>query len=178
MSQTEISTLELPLTPAMRALLDEICPKRRRRIYATARLTIVLALVFAVATAVTDRQLFAFLAALSLVIIVGLAIVAGRPTPLETSIDRDVKKGVYFRTTGPIHVASLADGDELEAGCALTVGDRTFKIDSQIASKVELVPRGTVEYTAHARRILEIRDSYGRSIYCHPDYIPMGHALE
>ena len=155
------STVELPLTPPMRAALAEAQSKARRKVSELelgGGLFLLLAVFGGMAIEVVATALVAAAAALA-----GWAAWSG---------GRDLRRATYRRTSGPLHAESHG-----QLGTRCQVGDRVLWIDElpgAALAAISPLPWATVEYTDHQRFIFEVRDADGRPIYRAPEYAPSG----
>lgn len=104
------------------------------------------------------------------------------------AIRRDLRDGVFVRTTGRIELDSAWDGEQTTY--ALLVGERRFglacsdflylwgMLEAETAAPrydlltppANLAARATVSYLAHSGMLLEVHDGAGRLVYCAPLY--------
>jgi hypothetical protein len=165
----EFSTVELPLTPEIAAVITRQSARAKRLLYYVAGGFCVLFIGLGVVLGLTDKtpgQGKAFLMIFGLIGIASGSMIYGiwwltamRP------VRRDLCGMTYLRTTGPVEVVSLGNG------AMLRLADRAFLIDQRYgATELGALGWGRVDYSPHGHVILAAWDKDGRSVYCLPGY--------
>ena len=157
------STVERPLTPAMRAALAEARSDARRRVSAL-ELAGGLFLLLAVVGGVPIETV-------AVAIVLAVAAVAAWTS---WSGGRDLRGATYRRTSGPLTVE-----DHRQLGARCQVADRVLWIDERpgaALSAISPLSWATVEYTERQHFIFEVRDADGRTVYRAPEYAPSDQA--
>ena len=80
-------------------------------------------------------------------------------------VNRDLRRAIYLRTTGPIQVVPISGGGMLR------LADRAFLMNGRAGlSELSKLNEGRVDYSPHGHVILAAWDSQGRRVYCAPGY--------
>jgi len=161
-SPSESPTMELPVTPAVTAVIVNRAARSRRII----GIIIVSGLVFflllgegidlAVSSPGGLKALpFLTCAGLLFGLIVGWIWVF----PRELTIRKDLRDSTYLRTSGPVRVV------QVYGGWLLRLSDRSFLTEARPAKALGKLTRATVDYSRHAHMIFEIRNDSGQIVY-------------
>jgi hypothetical protein len=165
----EFSTVELPLTPEIAAVIAQQSARAKKLLYYVAGGFCVLFIVLGAVLGVTDKtpgegktflMIFGLIGIASGSMIYGIWwLTAMKP------VRRDLRGTTYLRTTGPVEVVSLGNG------AMLRLADRAFLIDQRYgATELGTLGWGRVDYSPHGHVILGAWDKDGRSVYCLPGY--------
>ncbi len=165
----EFSTVELPLTPDVVAVIVRQSARAKKLLYYVAGGFCVLFVVLGMVLGVTDKtpgdgkifmMIFGLIGIASGSMIYGIWwLTAMKP------VRRDLRGTTYLRTTGPVEVVSLGNG------AMLRLADRAFLIDQRYgATELGALGWGRVDYSPHGHVILGAWDKDGQSVYCLPGY--------
>ncbi|MGB6429991.1 MAG: hypothetical protein WBF06_05365 [Candidatus Acidiferrales bacterium] len=165
----QFSTVELPLTPEVAAVIARQSARTRRiLLYVVGGILaffVVLGIVFAAANVApgegrTLALLLSGIGLVSAIMIYGISwLTAQRP------MRHDLRGTTYLRTTGPVKVVRVASGGMLR------LADRAFLMDGRYGmTELSTLGWGTVDYSPHGHVILGAWDSQGRSVYSLPGY--------
>jgi hypothetical protein len=165
----EFSTIELPLTPEIAAVIAQQSARAKKLLYYVAGGFCVLFIVLGAVLGVTDKtpgegktflMIFGLIGIASGSMIYGIWwITAMKP------VRRDLRGTTYLRTTGPVEVVSLGNG------AMLRLADRAFLIDQRYgATELGALGWGRVDYSPHGHVILAAWNKDGQSVYCLPGY--------
>lgn len=165
----EFSTIELPLTPEIAAVIVRQSARAKRLLYYVAGGFCLLFVGLGSVLGITDKTpgegmtfllIFGSIGIASGIMIYGIWwITAMKP------VRRDLRGTTYLRTTGPVEVVSLGNG------AMLRLADRAFLIDQRYgATELGALGWGRVDYTPHGHVILGAWDRDGRSVYSLPGY--------
>jgi hypothetical protein len=165
----EFSTIELPLTPEVAAVITKQSVRAKKILMYVAGGFCVLFVVLGIVLGATDKTkgegmtflvIFGSIGVASSGMIYGLWwLTAMKP------VRRDLRGTTYLRTTGPVEVVSLGNG------AMLRLADRAFLIDQRYgATELGALGWGRVDYSPHGHVILGAWDKDGRSVYCLPGY--------
>lgn len=165
----EFSTVELPLTPEIAAVITRQSARAKKLLYYVAGGFCALFIVLGTVLGVTDKtpgegktflMIFGLIGIASGSMIYGIWwITAMKP------VRRDLRGTTYLRTTGPVEVVSLGNG------AMLRLADRAFLIDQRYgATELGALGWGRVDYSPHGHVILGAWDKDGNSVYCLPGY--------
>jgi len=165
----EFSTVELPLTPEIAAVITQQSARAKRLLYYVAGGFCVLFILLGAVLGVTDKtpgegkvflMIFGSIGIASGLMIYGIWwLTAMKP------VRRDLRGTTYLRTTGPVEVVSLGNG------AMLRLADRAFLIDQRYgATELGALGWGRVDYSPHGHVILAAWDKDGQSVYCLPGY--------
>ncbi len=168
-SAAQFSTVELPLTPEIAALIARQNSRANRiLLYISGGfLLFFIALGAVIAFAAGNSggaTTFLFglgaVGVLSAILIYGISwLTSQRP------VRRDLHGTKYLRTTGPIEVVPIS------SGAMLRLADRAFLMNGRGGMKeLSKLTRGKVDYTPHGHVILAAWDAEGRSVYSIPGY--------
>jgi len=165
----EFSTVELPLTPEIAAVIARQSARAKRILmYVVGGCLVFFAGLGAVLGA-TDKTpgggmtflvIFGSIGVASALLIYGISwLTSFKP------VRRDLHGTIYLRTTGPVQVVPLA------GGAMLRLADRAFLIDRRYgATELTNLGWGRVDYSPHGHVILGAWDRDGRSVYSLPGY--------
>jgi hypothetical protein len=165
----EFSTVELPVTPEIVAVIVRQSARAKRLLTYVAGGFCVLFVGLGIVLGVTDKtpgegmtflMIFGLIGVASGLMIYGIWwLTAMKP------VRRDLRGTTYLRTTGPVEVVSLGNG------AMLRLADRAFLIDQRYgATELGALGWGRVDYSPHGHVILGAWDKDGRSVYCLPGY--------
>jgi hypothetical protein len=165
----EFSTVELPLTPDVAAVISAQNGRVRRLLLYVVGGFLVFFILLGAGLAAgnvapgNDGALFAVLAGVgvaSVILIYGISwLTALRP------VRRDLRGTTYLRTTGPVQVVAMSSGGMLR------LADRAFLMNGRNGMKeLSKLPWGRVDYSPHGHVILAAWDREGRSVYSLPGY--------
>jgi hypothetical protein len=165
----EFSTVELPLTPEIAAVITRQSARAKKILLYVAGGFCVLFVGLGIVLGATDKtpgdgkifmMIFGLIGIASGGMIYGLWwLTAMKP------VRRDLRGTTYLRTTGPVEVVSLGNG------AMLRLADRAFLIDQRYgATELGALGWGRVDYSPHGHVILGAWDKDGRSVYCLPGY--------
>jgi hypothetical protein len=165
----EFSTVELPLTPEVAAVIVRQSARAKRLLTYVAGGFCVLFVGLGVVLGATDKKpgegvifllIFGLMGVASGLMIYGIWwLTAMKP------VRRDLRGTTYLRTTGPVEVVSVGNG------AMLRLADRAFLIDRRYgARELRALGWGRVDYSPHGHVILGAWDKDGRSVYCLPGY--------
>jgi hypothetical protein len=165
----EFSTVELPLTPEIAAVITRQSARAKRLLYYVAGGFCALFIILGIVLGLTDKTPGAGKAFLMIFGLIGIAsgsmiygiwwLTAMKP------VRRDLRGTTYLRTTGPVEVVSLGNG------AMLRLADRAFLIDQRYgATELGGLGWGRVDYSPHGHVILAAWDKDGRSVYSLPGY--------
>lgn len=165
----EFSTVELPLTPEIAAVITRQTARAKRLLYYVAGGFCVLFIVLGLVLGVTDKtpgEGMTFLLIFgSIGVASGLMIYGIWWLTAMKGVRRDLRGTTYLRTTGPVEVVSLGNG------AMLRLADRAFLIDQRYgATELGALGWGRVDYSPHGHVILGAWDKDGRSVYSLPGY--------
>jgi hypothetical protein len=165
----EFSTVELPLTPDVVAVIVRQSARAKKLLYYVAGGFCVLFVVLGAVLGVTDKtpgdgKIFLMIFG-SIGIASGLMIYGIWWLTAMKPVRRDLRGTTYLRTTGPVEVVSLGNG------AMLRLADRAFLIDQRYgATELGALGWGRVDYSPHGHVILGAWDKDGNSVYCLPGY--------
>ncbi len=165
----EFSTVELPLTPEVAAVIARQSARAKKILLYVAGGFCVLFVGLGVVLGATDKKpgegmtflaIFGSIGIASALMIYGLSwLTSMKP------VRRDLRGTTYLRTTGPVEVVSLGNG------AMLRLADRAFLIDQRYgATELGALGWGRVDYSPHGHVILGAWDKDGNSVYCLPGY--------
>jgi hypothetical protein len=165
----EFSTVELPLTPEIVAVIVRQSARAKRLLTYVAGGFCVLFVGLGIVLGATDKtpgEGKIFLAIFGLIgVASGLMIYGIWWLTAMKPVRRDLRGTTYLRTTGPVEVVSLGNG------AMLRLADRAFLIDQRYgATELRALGWGRVDYSPHGHVILGAWDKDGRSVYCLPGY--------
>jgi hypothetical protein len=163
------STVEMPLTPEVTALVARQSARSKRTLLYVAGGFLVLFAGMGVAAFALDNtpgegaMALGYLGGIGLltaILIYGISwLTTQRP------VRRDLRGTTYLRTTGPIEVVPIS------SGAMLRLADRAFMMNGRAGMKeLSKLSRGKVDYTPHGHVILAAWDAEGRSVYSLPGY--------
>ena len=160
---------EVRLTPAIRdAVQTRLHALRRTFLFLTFGLPAVMVIIGVAVllfsgddTAVSILSVFAVVVAL----IFGILWFA-----MERPYKKDISATTFLRDAGPIDVIS---GGQYHR---LYIGNRWITVDAVARRGIPTLPHGVVDYTRHARIVLEVRDRQGAVVYRDRYYEPAARA--
>jgi hypothetical protein len=165
----EFSTMELPLTPEIAALIArQIAGSRRILLYIVAGCLILFGGLGAVLS-LTDKTPggnFTFLAIFGSIGVITAILIYGISwlTTIKP-VRRDLRGTTYLRTTGPVKIVPMS------GGAMLRLADRAFLMNGRNgAAELSQLNWGRVDYSPHGHVILGAWDKDGRSVYSLPEY--------
>jgi hypothetical protein len=166
---TEFSTVELPMTPDIAALLVRQNARTQRTLLYLCGGCLVLFGGLGALLSATDKTpnggytflaIFGLIGVLSAILIYGISWLTGMKP-----VRRDIRGTVYLRTTGPIKVVTIS------GGAMLRLADRAFLMNGRNgATELSTLGWGRVDYSPHGHVILGAWDRDGKSIYSLPGY--------
>jgi hypothetical protein len=165
----EFSTVELPLTPEIAAVITRQTARAKRLLYYVAGGFCVLFIGLGSVLGITDKtpgQGMDFLLVFGSIGVASGSMIYGIwwLTAMK-GVRRDLRGTTYLRTTGPVEVVSLGNG------AMLRLADRAFLIDQRYgATELGALGWGRVDYSPHGHVILGAWDKDGRSVYSLPGY--------
>jgi hypothetical protein len=165
----EFSTVELPLTPEIAAMIKRQSARAKRiLLYVVAGCLIFFSALGGVLS-ITDKtpgQGGTFLAVFGSIGVASAGLIYGISWLTSFRlIGRDLRGTTYLRTTGPVEVVSMGNG------AMLRLADRAFLIDQRYgARELGVLGWGRVDYSPHGHVILGAWDKDGNSVYCLPGY--------
>ena len=165
----EFSTVELPLTPEIAAVIARQSARAKKILLYVAGGFCVLFVGLGIVLGATDKtpgEGKTFLAIFGLIGIASALMIYGLSwlTSMKP-VRRDLRGTTYLRTTGPVEVVSLGNG------AMLRLADRAFLIDQRYgATELGALGWGRVDYSPHGHVILGAWDKDGNSVYCLPGY--------
>jgi hypothetical protein len=168
---TEFSTVELPLSPEIAAVIARQSARAKKMLVYVAGGFCVLFVGLGIVLGATDKtpgEGMTFLMIFGLIGIASGSMIYGIwwLTAMKP-VRRDLRGTTYLRTTGPVEVVSLGNG------AMLRLADRAFLIDQRYgATELGALGWGRVDYSPHGHVILGAWDKDGRSVYCLPGYNP------
>jgi hypothetical protein len=165
----EFSTVELPLTPEIAAMIKRQSARAKRMLLYVVAGCLIFFSVLGGVLSITDKtpnQGVTFLVVFGSIGVASAGLIYGicwltsfRP------IARDLCGTTYLRTTGPVEVVSMGNG------AMLRLADRAFLIDQRYgATELGQLGWGRVDYSPHGHVILGAWDKDGRSVYSLPGY--------
>jgi hypothetical protein len=165
----EFSTVELPLTPEVAALLVRHNAHSQKILLYIAGGCIVFFAVLGVVIAATVKTpddshillpLFGGIGLASACMICGISwLTTQRP------VRKDLRGTTYLRTTGPVKVATMSGGGMLR------LADRAFMMNGRNGmTELSKLGWGRVDYSPHGHVILGAWDKDGNNVYCLPGY--------
>jgi hypothetical protein len=165
----EFSTVELPLTPEVVAVIVRQSTRAKKLLYYVSGGFCILFVGLGIVLGATDKtpgegklflMIFGSIGIASGSMIYGIWwLTAMKP------VRRDLRGTTYLRTTGPVEVVSLGNG------AMLRLADRAFLIDQRYgATELGALGWGRVDYSPHGHVILGAWDKDGNSVYCLPGY--------
>jgi hypothetical protein len=166
-SAPEFSTVEMPLTPEIAAVIAQQSARAKRILLYVIAGCLILFGGVGVVLGVTDKaQGITFLVVFGSIGVASAGLIYGISwlTSLRL-VHRDLRGTIYLRTTGPVEVVSLGNG------AMLRLADRAFLIDQRYgATELKNLGWGRVDYSPHGHVILGAWDRDGRSVYSLPGY--------
>jgi hypothetical protein len=165
----EFSTVELPLTPEIAALIARQTARANRFLfYVSGGFLVFFIILGAVLAATADNpgEADTLLIALGAVGVASAILIYGISwLTKQKPVRRDLHGTTYLRTTGPIEVVPIS------SGAMLRLADRAFMMNGRAGMKeLSKLSRGTVDYTPHGHVVLAAWDAEGRSVYSLPGY--------
>jgi hypothetical protein len=164
----EFSTVELPLTPDVAALIARQSGRTRKIVLYTVTGFLVGFAALGAVLGATDHTgngnafllVFSGVGVGSVIMIYGIFWLSS-----QRAVNRDLRGTNYLRTTGPVQVVSMPGGGMLR------LADRAFMIDRRYGmTELSRLGWGRVDYSPHGHVILAAWDREGRSVYCIPGY--------
>jgi hypothetical protein len=167
----QFSTVELPLTPDVAAVVATQKARTRRILLWIVGGMLVLFVGLGVVLGATDhtpgegQTFFLFFAGIGIIsagLIYGISWLT-----TQKPVRRDLAGTTYLRTTGPVSVVRMGSGGMLR------LADRAFLMDGRYGMKeLSVLGYGTVDYTPHGHVILAVWNREGRCVYTLPAYGP------
>jgi len=168
-SAPEFSTVEIPLTPEIAAMIKRQSARAQRiLLYVVGGFSIFfvgLGLVLGLTDknrgeAITFVVIFGSIGVASGILIYGISWLT-----MLKPVRHDLRGTTYLRTTGPVEVVWIA------SGAMLRLADRAFLVDRRYgATELSKLGWGRVDYSPHGHVILGAWDCDGRSVYSLPGY--------
>jgi hypothetical protein len=166
---SEVSTVEMPLTPEITAVIARQSARSQRILLYVVGGSFVFFAALGIAIGATDKTpgegrtfmlLFGGLGVACALLIYGISWLTA-----QRLVRRDLRGTTYLRTTGPVKVVPIS------AGAMLRLADRAFMMNGRGGmAELSKLNWGRVDYTPHGHVILGAWDSEGRSVYCLPGY--------
>jgi len=166
---SQTSTVEMPLTPEVAALIaHQSTHSKRILLYVAGGFLVLFAGMGVVAFAMDNTPgegavalgFLGGIGVLSAILIYGISWLTN-----QKPVRRDLHGTNYLRTTGPIEVVPIS------SGAMLRLADRAFMMNGRGGMKeLSKLSRGKVDYTPHGHVILAAWDAEGRRVYCLPGY--------
>jgi len=165
----EFSTVEMPLTPEIAAVIARQSARAKRILLYIAGGAIALFGGIGVVIGATDKtpgERMTFLAIFGFIGVASAGLIYGISWLTSFRlVRRDLRGTTFLRTTGPVEVVSMGNG------AMLRLADRAFFIDQRYgATELRALGWGRVDYSPHGHVILGAWDKDGRSVYCLPGY--------
>ncbi|MGB6197935.1 MAG: hypothetical protein WBF35_00155 [Candidatus Acidiferrales bacterium] len=165
----QFSTVELPLTPEVAALIAAQSARGQRLLlYVVAGFLVffvVLGVVLDVVNAAPGQGQTLALLLGGIGVAAGVMIYGISWLTTRKPVRRDLRGTTYLRTTGPVKVVPIS------TGAMLRLADRAFLIDRRYGmAQLSTLGWGTVDYSPHGHVILGAWDNQGRPVYCLPGY--------
>jgi hypothetical protein len=164
----EFSTVEMPLTPEVAAVITRASARARRILLYIVGGCLVFGVVLGGVLAATDKtpgegHTFMVIFAVALPA-APAAVIYALYWLMQRSLRRDLRGMTYLRTTGPVKVVWMG------RGTMLRLADRAFPIAAKVGQALTTLNWVRVDYTLHQHLILGAWDRDGRSVYCLPGY--------
>ncbi len=160
------ASVAVPVTPVLVALIGEILARERRTVVRTIGIGVAAWLVLATGASLTMSHPSAavgFVVTSSVIALAVGGVVGGLWLALaERPVRRDLRESTCLRASGALRLR----------GRTLHIPGESFVVPRPVATALAGVDRGTVDYTRHARVVLEVRDGGGTPVYRLPGYAP------
>jgi hypothetical protein len=165
----EFSTVELPLTPEVAAVITSQNARTQRLLFyvlgGIAAFMILLGVILDAANVAPGHgtAILALLSGIGVASAILIYAIAWLTT--QKPVRRDLRGTTYLRTTGPVQVVRMSSGGMLR------LADRAFFMNGRNGmTELSTLGWGRVDYSPHGHVILAAWDNQGRTVYALPGY--------